>query len=103
MAVDSLEIFIKKDSIVDLVHEKLQPTQNVTVIKDGTLRPSVFQNTNTGSFTTTHRRLDITIINREKGEVQLVEKAIPIDIHIQETYQPKFEKYYMHTTDMHRS
>ena len=64
------------------------------MIKDGILTPSVFQNSNHDSFRTTHRRPDITIINRETGEVQLVEIAVPFDIHIQDTYQAKFNKYY---------
>ena len=84
----------RHNRLVDLVHGKIQATANVTVIKDGILTPSNFQNTNHGSFGTTHRRPDITIIDRETGIVQLVEIAVPFDIHIQDTYQAKFNKYY---------
>ena len=84
----------RHNRIVDLVHNKIKPTQFVTVIKDGILTPSVFQNSNNDSFDTTHRHPDITIINRDTKEVQLVVIAVPFDIHIQETYQAKFEKYY---------
>ena len=35
-----------------------------------------------------------TYIDRETGLVQLVEIAVPFDIHIQDTYQAKFNKYY---------
>ena len=65
----------------------------MTVIKDGILSPSVFKITN-HTFETTHRRPDITIINSETKEVQLIEIAVPFDTHIQETYQAKFDKYY---------
>ena len=77
----------------DLIHEKNRPTPNMKVIKDGILTPSVFQDVNHGSFGTTHRRPDITIINRETGELNLIEIAVSFDIHILETYQAKFDKY----------
>ena len=55
----------RHNRLVDLVHGKIQATANVTVIKDGILTPNNFQSTNNDSFGTTHRRPDITIINRE--------------------------------------
>ena len=84
----------RHNRLVDLIHGKIKPTPNVTVIKDGILTPSVFQDTNQNSFVTTHRRPDITIIDRESGEVKFIEISVPFDIHIQETYQAKFDKYY---------
>ena len=84
----------RHNRLIDLIHDKIKPAPNVTVIKDGILSPNLFQNTNNGSFITTYRRPDITIINRETKEVHIVEIAVPFDIHIQETYQAKFEKYF---------
>ena len=54
----------RHNRLIDLIHDKIKPAPNVTVIKDGTLSPNVFQSTNNGSFETTNRRQDITIIKR---------------------------------------
>jgi len=89
------DIYSKRHNrLVDLIHEKIAHTEHLTVIKDCSLSPCEFSNSNQESFVTTHRRPDITVINMDTKKVQLIEVAVPLDTHIEETYQAKFDKYY---------
>ena len=74
--------------------EKISHKEHLTIIKDCSLAPCVFNNSNQESFNTTSRRPDITVINNDTKKVQLVEIAVPFDTHIEETYHTKFSKYF---------
>ena len=83
----------RHNRLVDIVHSKLEHYSNAHIIKDKMLKPEIFDSDTTGSFRTKSCRPDITIIDKERKKVKLVEIAIPFDAFMEKTYKSKFNKY----------